>query len=573
VKTAKFFGIVDSEKNLMSDCIPPGPGNQPGSEEAEWRENAGRLADFVLRNMVNRHDAFGRYRPLEQREQGKCLVERAPLTAELLERHFQGKEEADLVGLHVVDQDRRCRWVALDFDNHAKLDEVAKVNLDDAIAIFRKAESVGLKPLLIDSDGGGGFHLLVVFERPIASVTAFRLAAWLAEGVDCKPESFPKGEKLDPEQLGPWLRLPGRHHTNEHWSRVWNGESWVAGVDAIELIGGHTPADPDAIPRTEIDDLARRKRTDAAFSSQQRLEAGLRAHPVARRLSERRRAEIATFLSRVRHLNESGDGWTASCPAHADSRPSLKIDVNPDGKILAHCHAGCSFDAIVEAVGVDQSFMFDRDRPRGVISHQPAGAFETVPSPANPALAEVHRLSLEAIDQAILQRLSDELGVTSDSLVRLQVGWDEASQSYVFPERNGNREICGLTLRKDGRKRAVRGSKRGLTVPADFRLDSDDLVVCEGASDTAAALTLGHPAIGTPNVGGGFDDLALLLRCVNQGTLIKFVPDNDPAGRALEGTKRLSVRLADHLNRPIEICELPAEFKDLREYCRRRSDR
>lgn len=554
----------------MLDCTHSGPGNQPGSVEAAWRENASRLAEFALMRLVNRHDAYGRYRPLEQREQGKCLVERSAVTAEVLERHFRGESKGDLVGLHVIDPDRKCRWIGLDFDNHGGTDQVAKANTAAAIEIARKAEEAGLRPILIDSDGGGGFHLLVVFERSIPSVTAYQLAAWLADCVDCKPESFPKGEKLDPEQLGPWLRMPGQHHSNDHWSRVWNGESWVAGVEAIDLICGHTPADPDAIPRKEIDELALRKKSEAAESRLHRLKTELLKHPVLQQLSERRRDEIAEFLSQFRKLCASGDGWTACCPAHADSNPSLKIDLKSDGRILLHCFAGCECDEIVEAVGVDIGSLFDRERPQGAGSLQPAESFEPVPSPANPALAEMHRRSLEAIDHAKLQRLADELGVTRDSLVRLEVGWDEASKSFVFPERNGHREICGLILRKGDQKRAVRGSKRGLTIPADFRLDSDELVVCEGASDVAAGLSLRHSAIGVPNLGGGFDDLAVLLRDLGHGTQLRFVPDNDPAGRAVDRTEKLAASLADHLRRPIEICELPAEFKDLRDYCRRR---
>jgi putative DNA primase/helicase len=56
--------------------------------------------------------------------------------------------------------------------------------------------------------------------------------------------------------------------------------------------------------------------------------------------------EIDHVLARLKGVRRSGSGWTARCPAHDDNRPSLKIDVRPDGGILLRCHAGCSFDAI-----------------------------------------------------------------------------------------------------------------------------------------------------------------------------------------------------------------------------------
>ena len=45
----------------------------------------------------------------------------------------------------------------------------------------------------------------------------------------------------------------------------------------------------------------------------------------------------------------SGSGWVAKCPAHEDSNPSLSIG-EKDGKVLVHCHAGCSQRDLIEAL-------------------------------------------------------------------------------------------------------------------------------------------------------------------------------------------------------------------------------
>jgi hypothetical protein len=39
-------------------------------------------------------------------------------------------------------------------------------------------------------------------------------------------------------RCGNWLRVPGRHHTREHWSRVWSGTAWLEGTKAVECILG-----------------------------------------------------------------------------------------------------------------------------------------------------------------------------------------------------------------------------------------------------------------------------------------------------------------------------------------------
>jgi len=46
----------------------------------------------------------------------------------------------------------------------------------------------------------------------------------------------------------------------------------------------------------------------------------------------------------------AGNGWIACCPAHDDREPSLSIGVGGGGKVLVHCHAGCSQSRVVAAL-------------------------------------------------------------------------------------------------------------------------------------------------------------------------------------------------------------------------------
>ena len=59
------------------------------------------------------------------------------------------------------------------------------------------------------------------------------------------------------------------------------------------------------------------------------------------------------FLSRLQKVTKRGSGsWLACCPAHNDTHPSLSIDVGKDGRLLLHCHAGCSNLDVITAVGM-----------------------------------------------------------------------------------------------------------------------------------------------------------------------------------------------------------------------------
>lgn len=48
----------------------------------------------------------------------------------------------------------------------------------------------------------------------------------------------------------------------------------------------------------------------------------------------------------------SKGGWAACCPAHDDRRPSLSVDYGENGQLLLFCHAGCTIESIVSALGM-----------------------------------------------------------------------------------------------------------------------------------------------------------------------------------------------------------------------------
>jgi Protein of unknown function (DUF3987) len=54
----------------------------------------------------------------------------------------------------------------------------------------------------------------------------------------------------------------------------------------------------------------------------------------------------------------TGDGWIARCPAHDDHKPSLSISEGADGRALLICHAGCTTEAVVAALGLTLSDLF-----------------------------------------------------------------------------------------------------------------------------------------------------------------------------------------------------------------------
>jgi hypothetical protein len=73
-------------------------------------------------------------------------------------------------------------------------------------------------------------------------------------------------------------------------------------------------------------------------------------------------------------------GASALCPAHADTRPSLTLDVGDDERALVHCFAGCPPEAILNALGLKMADLFPLrgvrcgDNLRRPARRQPVGA-------------------------------------------------------------------------------------------------------------------------------------------------------------------------------------------------------
>jgi len=57
--------------------------------------------------------------------------------------------------------------------------------------------------------------------------------------------------------------------------------------------------------------------------------------------------DIAYQLGRA---ERSGKDWKCRCPAHDDKNPSLSLCDGDDGKLIAHCYAGCSWEQIQKAL-------------------------------------------------------------------------------------------------------------------------------------------------------------------------------------------------------------------------------
>ena len=64
------------------------------------------------------------------------------------------------------------------------------------------------------------------------------------------------------------------------------------------------------------------------------------------------------FIKLLDGVRQTSRGWSACCPAHDDSTPSLGISIGNDNRILVHCFAGCSVQEICEALEIQVRDLF-----------------------------------------------------------------------------------------------------------------------------------------------------------------------------------------------------------------------
>ncbi len=206
------------------------------------------------------------------------------------------------------------------------------------------------------------------------------------------------------------------------------------------------------------------------------------------------------------------DRWTAKCPAHDDTKPSLTITRGKDGRLLLRCHAGCSFEAILAAVGMKPSEAF----PDGAPANEPVRR----PKPSRRRSFADRESLIRHLEKQVAGQLCGEWVYQSGD-------GEELLHVARFDDcRGGGKEYRPFYCR-DGRWHL--GDPPG-PLPL-YGLpevaDASEVWVCEGEKCVEVFRELG--LIATTNAHG-----ALSVEKTDwqplAGKLINICPDNDPAG-------------------------------------------
>jgi 5S rRNA maturation endonuclease (ribonuclease M5) len=125
-------------------------------------------------------------------------------------------------------------------------------------------------------------------------------------------------------------------------------------------------------------------------------------------------------------------------------------------------------------------------------------------------------------------------------LEALGIAWSNEGNAWAFPMYDGDDRVIGIRLRSEsGKKWAVTGSRAGIFVPLEFATRRR-IVICEGPTDTAAAMSLALAAIGRPSCSGGDEYIRRYCERAECDEVVIFA-DRDNVGRV--GAEKLAREL------------------------------
>jgi archaellum biogenesis ATPase FlaH len=220
---------------------------------------------------------------------------------------------------------------------------------------------------------------------------------------------------------------------------------------------------------------------------------------------ERLPKHLTHILKRLRDVRESGDGWTACCPAHDDRKPSLVVSLGDEGRALLHCHAGCDLEDILDKLGLQPRDLFAKGGQRIVAT------FDYTDERGAPLYQTVRYAPKD-----FRQRRPDP----------------DAPGEWIANTKSVRRVLYRLP--------ALKGQKR--------------VFIVEGEKDADRLAALGQPA--TTNVGGAGkwrDEYTEQLKAAGVEQVV-IIPDNDEPG---ETHARKVAQSCLHAGLRVKIVRLP----------------
>ena len=283
---------------------------------------------------------------------------------------------------------------------------------------------------------------------------------------------------------------------------------------------------------------------------------------------------LADLIATLNDVEVTADGYLVHCPAHNDSKQSLRLTVSDTGKVLLKCRAGCKNADVVKALGITMKDL--ASMKAGDVDFTTRATSQDVPaSPADVAALAVKldsyakRLTLNEYAEADAARTYAEsrFGVSGDDFERLGLGFADdlgGGPRLVVPFRDRDGVPRGFQARALASDAAVRwlgpkspdGASWAKVGYFHGAAGFDEIILTEGPGDAlTASCALGFDTIGIRGAGlsanlSVINDLVAMIG--NRPVVI--AGDGDPSGRRF--TAQLAEALTGH-EITVKVLDLP----------------
>jgi putative DNA primase/helicase len=305
--------------------------------------------------------------------------------------------------------------------------------------------------------------------------------------------------------------------------------------------------------------------------------------------------KFVDLLARFADVDEQSDGgYGALCPAHNDSRPSLRIWRGDDNKVRVTCRAGCASDDVVKAAGLTWPDMFNATGEGLTVSKEPPSLVDVGHVAALARYVDETSMMLGdyAQDWSTQAReyIDERFGLSVDLAAELMLGVDAPDWHLPFKHRSqGFRAFPRLTVPLcgfDGVARGLQGRDLSGRCPGRWLSLSNPegavwapygvfrgqggygvTLITEGPGDALTAVAVGYNAVGVRGASlANKPELIAELAEGLRGTQVIVCGDNDTAGQGF--TRRMVEGLAAH---GIEVfaLEIPHSGDDLTDWRKR----
>ncbi|MEV7402861.1 phage/plasmid primase, P4 family [Streptomyces sp. NPDC091267] len=292
--------------------------------------------------------------------------------------------------------------------------------------------------------------------------------------------------------------------------------------------------------------------------------------------------DFAQLLDRFTDVSEHADGgYLASCPAHKDSRPSLRIWRGENGKVRFTCRAGCETNNVRKAARLNWADLFETTGEGRTVPAEKPALVGTAQTAALASYVDAASVALgtwgETWADAARQYIADRFGLDADTAAELLLGVDDGRvPGLEYADAQGKarnyrsrpyRQFPRLTVPLNDFRGIPRGLQgRDLTGRCPGRwlsLSNPDgmrwapygvfrgsggygvTLVTEGPGDALTAVSVGYDAVAVRGASlVNNPDLVRELADGLRGTQVIVAGDNDTAGNGF--TARLVEGLSAH---------------------------